>query len=221
MARKQSTIRSPGSQRTPKGYTQGNILVDPNTGDPICVKEDGDGQLRLCTDTVVTFDSSGLDIELTPNGDGVHIGDQVTGNLLVVESDGTINVNTITDAKTGDNIAISSHPASNQIKASNIDSLNTTNNKEVFSYTSSSSNTRVKRIKCTAATEVKFTLKIDGVIEEIFRTSTLEKNVTFIFDEHLAVGASSVVTVEAEAFRVFVTRAPYETFVKLEGYLCS
>ena len=122
MARKESTVRSPGSQRTPKGFTQGNILVDPNTGDPICVKEDAEGQLRLCVDSSATF-SGDINVDLDPAEDGVHIGDKLSGNLLVIESDGSINANVAVDSKTGDNIAISAHPASNQIFDEDADTL--------------------------------------------------------------------------------------------------
>ena len=220
MARKQSTVRSPGSQRTPKGFTQGNILVDPNTGDPLCVKEDENGDLRLCVDTRINFEGS-VGIDLTPEGDGVHIGDIANGNILVVEDDGSINVNTALDAKTGDNVAISAHPFGSQIKAKLVDELNTSNMEEIFSYTSASDNTRIRRIRCTAATSCKFVVKINGTIEEIFRTSPLQRNAVFEFDEHLALTNAQELTVEAQVDCFVGSKVPYETFVKLEGYLCT
>lgn len=221
MARKESTVRSPGTQRTPKGFTQGNILVDPNTGDPICVKEDGEGQLRLCVDSNISLDNVNVNVDLDPTDDGVHIGDKDSGNLLVIENDGSINANVAVDAKTGDNVAVSAHPIGNQIKAKQADTIETSNAETVFTYTSSSDNTRIRRIRCSAATPCKFVVKINGTIEEVFRTSPLERNAVFEFDEHLALTNLQALTVEAQVDCFRGSYSPYETFVKLEGYLCS
>lgn len=221
MARKESTIRSPGSQRTPKGFTQGNILVDPNTGDPICVKEDSEGKLRLCTDTLISIDASGINVDLDYVDDGVHIGDPSSGNILAIESDGSINVNTALDAKSGDNVALSAHPSANQIFDEDTGSVSTATYTQIYSFTSTSDNTRILLIECTMATQGVFRLKIDGTIKKIKRSSPLERNIEFKFDEHRPLLNGQSLTVEAKVEKYISTKSPYETFTSLEGYLCS
>lgn len=221
MVLKKSTNRSPGTQRTPKGITQGNILVNPITGDPICVKEDEEGNYRLCVDTTVTLDGTTIDVDLDASTDSVAIGNPNNSFTLLINDDGSINTNVVVDSKDGDNIAISAHPASNQITSKSANTLTTAAAKTIFTYTSASDNTRIRRIKCTAATPCTFTLKINGTTEEVLRSSPVERNITFVFDEHLAVTNTQVVTIEAQAERFFTNNSPYSTFTKLEGYLCS
>lgn len=215
MARKESTVRSPGTQRTPKGVTQGNILVDPITGDPICTKEDDDGQIRLCVDANISATVGDINVDLDFLTDGVHIGDKNTGNELKIEPDGSINVNSSLSSDE-DSISISAHP--NQVFAGNADSINITTFKEIFSYTSTDDKTRLMNVECTCGTGATFVIKFDGVIVRTRRSSSLERNVTFEFRENRKVASGVEVTVEAK-IDALTANAPFDTFVSLEGYL--
>ena len=98
--------RSSGSQFNPRGVTQGNTLVDPNTGLPISVIEELDGSRRLAVDANVTIGDITVDIrDLSPVTDGVFIGDHSSGNRLLVNNDGSINVDVLLSASQ-DNVAI-------------------------------------------------------------------------------------------------------------------
>lgn len=212
---KQSTDRSPGSQRTPKGFTQGIINVDPNTGNPISTTEDVDGKIRLCVDAEITAQIGDVSVDLDFVDDGVHIGDRNTGNELKIEPDGSINVNSAIDADE-DDIAISSHP--NQIFTENTDTVSTTASTEIFSYTSTSNNTRIMKIECTCDTSALFTAYIDGTSIRAKRSSPLDRNVSFDFLEHRTLSATEELTIEIVVDKI-TTNAPFNTFVSLEGYI--
>lgn len=96
--------RSAGSQFTAKGITQGNTLVGPNSGLPIDEIVGTDGKRRLAVDAAITVPT--LSVELSPDRDGVYIGNPNNGNTLNVQADGSIDVNVTLNAAT-DSIAIS------------------------------------------------------------------------------------------------------------------
>ena len=101
--------RSAGTQHTQKGVTQGNVLVDPKTGNPVNVVLGPDGKYRLCVDANVTANVSGVEVSLDgvgPGGDNVYLVDNATGYKLKINPDGTLDVNVTVDAATGDNIAV-------------------------------------------------------------------------------------------------------------------
>ena len=104
-----STIsnRSAGSQKTQRGYAQGNVILDPITGLPVDVIEDSAGKKRLAVDANFTAQNVDAQVELDFTEDSVSIGDADTGNTLAIEADGSINANINVDAASGDNIAIS------------------------------------------------------------------------------------------------------------------
>lgn len=105
MATKSS--RSPGSQFTSKGVTQGTTLVGQKSGLPIDEVVDLNGVRRLAVDAAITLDTVTVNIDdLTPDKDQVSIGDKTSGNDLKIELDGSINANVKVDAADGDNIAI-------------------------------------------------------------------------------------------------------------------
>lgn len=99
--------RSSGSQFNPKGVTQGNTLVDPNTGQPIDVVTDVDGTRRLAVDANITAQVPAIEVELDYENDSVQIGDPNTDATLKINPDGSIDTNVEVDAADGDNIAIS------------------------------------------------------------------------------------------------------------------
>lgn len=99
--------RSSGSQFNPKGVTQGNTLVDPNTGLPIDVITDVDGTRRLAVDANITAQVPAIEVELDYESDSVQIGDPNTDATLKINPDGSIDSNVEVDAADGDNIAIS------------------------------------------------------------------------------------------------------------------
>lgn len=98
--------RSSGSQFNPKGVTQGNTLVDPNTGQPIDVVTDVQGTRRLAVDANITAQVPEIKVELDYNEDSVQIGDPNTGSTLKINPNGSIDANVEVDAADGDNIAI-------------------------------------------------------------------------------------------------------------------
>lgn len=93
------TNKSAGSQFTPKGPTQGNVLVDPKTGDPINTV---DGKLDVNASVTATIG----DIEIDAVTSSVRVEDPATGAHVRVELDGSINANVKVDAGDGDNVAI-------------------------------------------------------------------------------------------------------------------
>lgn len=98
--------RSAGAQYNPKGVTQGNTLVDPNTGLPVDVITDNDGTRRLAVDAAVTLDSATVNVDLDYTDDSVQIGDPNTSSTLKINPDGSIDSNVFVDSADGDNIAI-------------------------------------------------------------------------------------------------------------------
>lgn len=98
--------RSSGSQFNPKGVTQGNTLVDPNTGQPIDVVTDSEGTRRLAVDANITAQVPQIQVELDYEEDSVSIGDPNTDTTLKINPNGSIDANVEIDAADGDNIAI-------------------------------------------------------------------------------------------------------------------
>ncbi len=209
------SFRSSGSQINQRGVAQGNTLVDPKTGLPVDVILAPDGKRRLCVDAAVTLENLTVDVDLNVDTDGVHIGNPSTGDILLVNSDGSINVNTAVDAKGGDNIAISGH--NSPIADEREDFVNNLSYKEIYSFTSSNVNTKIIKVECTCETPATFKLKINGVTKKILKTSSVERNVSFKFDEHRPLPSAQVLTVEAQIDRQF--KPSYSTFVSLEGYI--
>lgn len=204
--------RSSGTQITQRGVAGGRVLVDPVTGLPIDVIEDNAGVRRLAVDAVTNIGSINLDLE--PVDDGVHIGDASTGDPLLVNPDGSINVNVSLDAA-DDSVSIGAHDQ--QIFDETLNSLTTTTFEEIYSYISTGNNTKIVRVECTAETPCTFRLKVQGNTKKIRRSSSLERNVIFEFKEHLPLLNAEELTVEARVERLIKTN--YETFTSLEGYL--
>ena len=99
--------RSSGTQITPKGVNQGNVLVDPRTGQPVDVVTDVDGVRRIAVDANITAQVPAIEVELDYENDSVQIGDPVTDSTLKINPNGSIDANVEVDAAGGDNIAIS------------------------------------------------------------------------------------------------------------------
>lgn len=98
--------RSSGTQYNPKGATQGNTLVDPNTGLPVDVVTDSEGIRRIAVDANITAQVPQIEVELDYNEDSVQIGDPNTGATLKINPDGSIDSNMEVDAADGDNVGI-------------------------------------------------------------------------------------------------------------------
>lgn len=126
---------------------------------------------------------------------------------------GAINVDL--DAKTGDNVAISAHPAPIFTEAA--DTLDAPGYKQIFSYTSSNSGTRVSLVVVAVSTTSNIQLKINGAVKREYRTSPSDRQASFLFSEHRPLPAGSILTVEVEAERFI--RPQYLTFTSLEGYI--
>lgn len=207
--------RSSGSQINQRGVTQGNTLVDPVTGFPVCVKQDDQGDYRLCVDSQVTVDVGNITLDLDPATSGVHIGDLNTGNVLIVNPDGSINTNVELDASDGDNVAVSAHP--NQIFDEASDTLTTNLFEQIYTYTSTSNNCKIICVECTAGTPSIFRLKLNGTIIRELRSSPTDRNIVFQFREHRSLSNGDILTVEAKVNRLIQTS--YSTFTSLEGYI--
>lgn len=100
------STRSSGTQHNPRGVTQGNTLVDPNTGLPIDVIQDDQGVKRLAVDANINANVGDINVDLNYEEDSVHIGDPNTDTTLKINPDGSIDANVSVDAAGGDNIAI-------------------------------------------------------------------------------------------------------------------
>lgn len=91
--------RSSGTQVNQRGVAQGNTLVDPVTGFPVDVINDGAGKRRLCVDANVSLGSVTVNTrDLSATTDNVGISDQVTGNKLLINPDGSIDTNVAINA---------------------------------------------------------------------------------------------------------------------------
>lgn len=117
--------RSSGSQHNPRGVTQGVTLVDPKSGNPIDTVLDSDGVKRLAVDANFTAQNVQVNAELEYDEDSVAIGDPITGNLLKINNDRSIDANVEVDAADGDNIAISD--GTNTLQVNNDGSININN----------------------------------------------------------------------------------------------
>lgn len=98
--------RSSGTQITPKGANQGNVLVDPRTGQPVDVVTDVDGVRRIAVDANITAQIPQIQVELDYNEDSVQIGDPNTQTTLKINPDGSIDSNVEIDAGDGDNVGL-------------------------------------------------------------------------------------------------------------------
>lgn len=98
--------KSSGTQHNPKGVTQGVTLVDPKSGNPVDTVTDSNGVRRIAVDGNFVAQNVQAFVELEHTEDSVAIGDENSGNMLKIESDGSINVNIESDATDGDNIGL-------------------------------------------------------------------------------------------------------------------
>ena len=116
--------RSSGTQVTPKGINQGNVLVDPLTGLPISTTIDTHGLRRLAVDADITLDDVTIPTRfLSDTTDSVAVGDPNTGAHIKVNNDGSIDTNVNINAST-DNIAIADASSGNKLLVNNDGSIN-------------------------------------------------------------------------------------------------
>lgn len=207
--------RSSGSQITSRGVNQGVSIVGPKSGLPIDEIVDTNGTRRLAVDSTITFDATGLAVDLDFEGDSVAIGDANSGNTLSIESDGSINTNIKADAKEGDNFSISAH--NNQKFAQNSSSISDALVKEIFTYTSTDNNLKLTALHCTVSTPSVFNVYLNGVLCYQKWSSPLERNIIFNFTENRSLLATQIIRVTAQVERYI--RPSYSTFVSMEGYI--
>jgi len=98
--------KSAGTQFTPKGVTQGTVLVDPVTGKPVSTVEDSNGVRRIAVDGNFVAQNVQAQVNLDSDEDEVAVEDPDTGAHIRVEPDGSINANVEVDAADGDNIGL-------------------------------------------------------------------------------------------------------------------
>lgn len=208
--------RSAGTQHTQKGVTQGNVLVDPVSGNPVSVTTDTTGKKRLAVDANISAQDIQVSVDLNADdGDNVAIKDPNTGAKLRIEPDGSINANMQSDAADGDNIAISGHP--NQIFDEAAGTITTSAFEEIYTYTSSNLNTMIRSIECTISTSATIRLKINGTIKKVLRTSPLKRNIKFLFSDDRPLPSGQTISIEAQVDRLI--QSSYDSFTSLEGYL--
>ena len=99
--------RSSSTQFNARGVTQGNTLVDPNSGLPLDVIADLNGIRRLAVDAAITLANPTIDVKLEASNDSVRLEDPTTGAHVKVNTDGSIDANVAVSAASGDNIALS------------------------------------------------------------------------------------------------------------------
>lgn len=207
--------RSSGSQVNARGVAQGNTLVDPRTGLPVDVVVDAGGVRRLAVDSTISLSGVTVNVDLDVPDDGVHIGNPSTGDILLINPDGSINANINLDAAGGDNVAISGH--NSPLFDQNTDALTTLAYTKIFEYTSTNANTKIIKLECTCETVTNFRVKIGSTIIKTLRSSPIERNIVFKFEEHRPLPSGSKISVEGQIERQFAPS--YETFVSMEGYI--
>lgn len=174
-------------------YTQ----ILPRVYDPETCSLRTTAQATIITPPAIEVSISHLD-------DSIKIGDGVS-NFVAVNADGSINVR----------IVQSSHNTPIFDEAAG--TITTAAFTQVYSYTSTDSNTRIMNVECTCSTPATFRLKIDGVIKRVQRSSPGQRNVSFQFDENRPLNSASVLSVEANVERLIL--ASYSTFTSLQGYI--
>lgn len=209
------SIRSAGTQITQRGPTQGNILVDPVTGLPINVVEDADGKKRLCVDAALSVSSAVVEVDLDASTDSVRIEDPDTGAHIRVNPDGSINTSLAVDAADGDNIAISAHPE--QIFDSGESTISDGSLVNIYNYTSTDNRTRISKIESIVSTPALVEIRINTQVIKRKWTSSLERNMELIFEEHLPLSSGDILRVYAQVERNILGN--YKTFTSIEGYL--
>jgi len=166
----------------------------------------------------VNFRGFDVEFRLDAKSDSVAVRDS-DGNELDIKEDGSVDVNTVTDAEQGDTIAISRHEdpyttvQDNTLLAADFPADTFV---EVFSQTSNSDNLRIRKATVKADTFGTFRLKIDGVILDYVRTSPEQRNCLFEFIEEPDFLNAQVLTIEFQPYRNRLTE--YNFFTRLEGY---
>ncbi len=129
--------------------------------------------------------------------------------------DATVDVQVNVDAEDGDSVSIGAHPS--QVRESSPDTITSAVFEEIFSYTSPGSNVRIVHVEATVSTPSLIRVLLNGTTIREKWTSPMERNVDFLFMEHLKLTTGDEVTVEAQVERFL--HASYDTFTSIEGYL--
>lgn len=136
------------------GRHEGRTLTDPNTGYPIDVIVDGDGNRRLAVDAALSVESATINIrDLDATIDSIRVQDPDTGAHVKVNLDGSTDVNTIIDAAS-DNIAIRDELSGNKLIIYPDGSLNATVNNVATETTLSSIDSKVPANLTVSATRL-------------------------------------------------------------------
>lgn len=164
---------------------------------------------------------NGFDINLQLNGttDTISVINPVTGVPININPDGSIDVNVNVDADDGDDIAISRHQfpfKRRELTSKTKAQLSTVAYTQLFTYTAAQDGLRIRKITAYGDTFGTFRVKVNGIVEDIFRTSNTERNALFEFLEDLDVLNGQAVTVEFRPDRNRLNS--YEFFYRMEGY---
>lgn len=139
---------------------------------------------RLRTEAIATISNVSIDVDLDPSEDGVYIADKTSGNELLINADGSINV------VTG---AANRQLASIYDEVTGVVSGITT----IINQVTLVENVLLQKIEFSGTNIAEYELVIDGNTEDKKRTyfgSSL--NGTFDFNQGLALVIGQVITVQ-------------------------
>lgn len=143
-----------------------------------------------------------------PNPGNQHSSVRVSDGVenLSVNPDGSINV-----------VVVSGSGHDNPLRNSDSSTITTAAYEEVYSYTSLSASTYIIKVESTCETTSIFRVLVNGITLKEKRSSPMERNIEFRFDENYKLGIGDTLSVEVQVERKFTVN-PY-AFTSIEGYI--
>jgi hypothetical protein len=223
------STRSSGTQHNQRGVTQGNTLVDPVSGLPISVVEDGSGKKRLCVDGSFSANIANVEVDTDYHDDSMQIGDPNTDATLKINTNGSIDANIEVSASDGDNIAISdgtdqlainpdgsinvnltqSNPGVLKTFYNEITSVAASVLSTVQTYTAPlATSSYLQKVEFSGSNIAEFTIEINSVVKDKKRTyfgSSLNSEFKFVeTGTGLPLAIGDIVTIKVIHVRPFV-----------------
>lgn len=223
------STRSSGTQHNARGVTQGNTLVDPVSGLPISVIEDGSGKKRLCVDGSFSANIANVEVDTDYHDDSMQIGDPNTDATLKINTNGSIDANVEVSAADGDNIAISdgtdtlainpdgsinvnltqSNPGVLKTFYNEITSVAASVLSTVQTYTAPlATSSYLQKVEFSGSNIAEFTIEINSVVKDKKRTyfgSSLNSEFKFVeTGTGLPLAIGDIVTIKVIHVRPFV-----------------
>lgn len=180
--------------------------VDVGTGFTIITVQEGEEVLI-----------KNIDIPFTNNVRYIFNTQERKFEVESIQSIGTISVEL--DADDGSNVAVSRHENPRNITGEEdyIDTeLDTQAYTQIISYTSVE-DLRIRNMKIKGDTLGVYRIKINGTLQDYFRTSNFERNCLFAFIEEIDLTTGQVLTIEFIPERLRLDS--YNFFYRIEGYI--